>query len=143
MNKPVLISSNKTSKQLVEEIYINNPNMPKKQLWSKAVDDLYKAGKQINLAIARTYVWCAEKKHAKIINPNVVLNTRNVDKSKLKKTKAYNLFESNPALDRKAMINLIEKSLNITNTSAQTHCSLSAKKFAQDNPSAKHNALVN
>ena len=144
MSKPILINSNKnkTRKQLVEDLYISNPNMPKKELWNKAVEELYAQGMQIDIATARTYVWCAEQKLARKINPNAIIKSRNIDNSKLKRSKAYELFETNSNLNRKQMINLIESKLGITRNSAETHCSLCAKKFSTNNPSKSHGAIV-
>lgn len=143
MSKPVLISNkNKTRKELVEELYINNPNMSKKELWNKAVEELYTRGMQIDIATARTYVWLAERKLAKTINPTKLIKTRKIDPTNLKRTKAYNLFESNPNLTRKQMESLIATTLNITDNSAATHCSMCAKTFVTNNPTKNHKAIV-
>lgn len=134
-NKPVLIDGTKTKKQLTKELYQQNYNLPKKDIWNLIVEKL-----NVDIATARTYVWNA----AREINPtlNLPLTTRKIDQTKLKRGKAYDLFVQNPNLDRKQMIKLIENSLQITNNSAATHCSMSAKKFKKNFPNINHKAVV-
>lgn len=133
-SKPVLIDSNKTKKDLTKDLYLQNYNLPKKEIWNLVVEKL-----NVDIATARTYVWNA----AKEINPtlNLPLTTRKIDQSKLKRGKAYELFVSNPSLNRKQMISLIENTLNITNNSAATHCSMSAKKFKKNFPTSSHKSV--
>lgn len=121
MNKTIT----KPKKEAAKELYKLFHNLSRKDLIDKFVEELH-----ISENSARTHLsWCAKEMNSVFNKPYV---TRKIDHNKLKREQAYALFKNNPNLSRKAIINLFQNKLNMSENSAATHCSLSAKRFVQE-----------
>lgn len=130
-----MIESGKTKKQIVKNMLLKYHNiLNRKQLLDKIVEDLL-----ISENSARTHLSWALKDVASQIDKKYV--TRNRDKDKLKKEKAFNIFVQNPNLSRKEMINLFESKLNMSNNSAATHCSMCVKQYIEKFNNKNHKVI--
>lgn len=84
---------------------------------------------------ARTYISMSKKELASKLN--VSYNYRKIDARKTKKGQAMDLFNKNPNLTRKEMIELFMKELGMTFNSAATHCSMCSREYS----GPKHKAI--
>jgi uncharacterized protein YbcC (UPF0753/DUF2309 family) len=116
---------NATKKEIARELYKMYHTLERTDLIHKFCEELL-----ITENSARTHLsWCAKELNASLNKPYI---TRKIDNTKLKKEKAYSLFKSHTGIERKAMIQLFQSKLNISENSAATHCSLSAKRFSEE-----------
>lgn len=139
MNKPVVINStnkNATKKEIARILYQKFHTLDRKSLIHKFVEELH-----ITENSARTHIsWCAKEMNNNLNKPYL---SRKIDQSKLKKEKAYTIFSSNQNLSRKDIIRLLQNTLNMSENSAATHCSLSSKRFVNENGvSTTHKAIL-
>lgn len=118
-------TKNTTKKEIARELYRIYHHLNRKDLIDKFVEELH-----ISENSARTHLsWCAKELNSLYNKPYV---TRRIDPTKLKKERAYSLFKNHTAMERKSMIQLFQTKLNISENSAATHCSLSAKRFSEE-----------
>lgn len=123
-------------KQYAEILYTKFHNLPKNDLTNIFVEELYTTKKA-----AQTYISiCAKNLNLQLNKP---YKTRIRDIPNLKKQKAYDIFTSNPTLNRKQMIDLLTDKLQITNNSAATHVSMCIKRYIEDNKhkNCTHNTI--
>jgi hypothetical protein len=121
-----------TKKERAVELYEKSLHLPKEKLIRVFI-------KELNLPSensARTYISMSKKALASKIP--VQYKKRKIDARKTKKGRAMELFNDNPQLSRKEMIELFEKELNMTFNSAATHCSMCAREYT----GPKHEAIV-
>jgi hypothetical protein len=140
MSTQVVINSNSkrsTKKEAARVLYKANHSLDRPALIKKFTQEL-----GITENSARTHIsWCAKELSNTL---NIPFSTRNHDPAKLKKEKAYNIFKNHPNSPRKEIIQLYRDTLGMSPKSAATHCSLSAKRYADDNPTTAklHRAVV-
>lgn len=139
MSKPKVINNKsatltKTKKEIAKELYRLFHHLERSDLINKFVEELH-----ITENSARTHIsWCAKELNAALNKPYI---TRKIDGNKLKREKAYALFKSNPNMERKAIIQLFQNKLHMSENSAATHCSLSAKRFTEENNNTPHKSI--
>lgn len=115
----------KPKKEAARELYQLFHHLNRKDLIDKFVEELH-----VSENSARTHLsWCAKEMNSSLNKPYI---TRKIDPGKLKREKAYSLFKNNPNLSRKAIINLFQNKLHMSENSAATHCSLSAKRYTEE-----------
>jgi hypothetical protein len=85
---------------------------------------------------ARTYISMSKKALAEKLN--LPYRSRKIDARRTKKGQAMKLFNDNPHLNRKEMIQLFIDKLGMTHASAATHCSACAKEYQ----GKKHQAMA-
>jgi hypothetical protein len=124
----VINSTSKTAskKEIARQLYKDFHSLDRQLLIHKFVEELH-----ISENSARTHIsWCAKELNSTLNKPYI---TRKIDQNKLKKEKAYRIFKSNPNLSRRDIIKLFESNLNMSENSAATHCSLSSKRYVDEN----------
>jgi hypothetical protein len=122
-SKPVTVSRTRVSKKdLARELYVKYHNLTRDQMIQKFMDELKMPDNS-----ARTYVSvCAKELNGKL---GKEYKTRNVNKTSLKREKAFAIYAANHSLTRKEIIEKLKNELGMTYNSAATHCSLAAKAF--------------
>jgi len=124
-------SSGPTKKEKAVELYSKSHHLPKEQLVRVFM-------RELNLPTensARTYISMSKKTLASKLN--VEYNTRKIDARKTKKGQAMDIFNKNPQLTRKEMIELFIQELGMTFNSAATHCSMCSREYS----GPKHKAI--
>jgi len=127
-----IIYGRKTKEQQAVELYEKSHHLSKDQMIRLFI-------KELNLPSensARTYI--SKSKKALASKLNVKYNARKIDARKTKKGQAMELFNKNPKLTRKEMIDLFVEELGMTWNSAATHCSMCAREYS----GPRHNAIV-
>jgi hypothetical protein len=128
-----MIINNKTKKQLAVDLYKSIHTLPKDKIIRVFV-------KELNLPSensARTYISGAKKELHRIGIITVDYKPRNIDYRKTKKGKAMMLFNSNLDMNRSQIIDLFIQELEMTESSAATHCSMCCQEYS----GPKHNAI--
>lgn len=137
-NVPVLINGRgkiQTKKELAKKLYLSVHMLARKEQIDKFVEELL-----ISENSARTHIsWCARELNNGLNKP---YTTRKRDLTRLKREKAYTIFAGHPNLPRKEIIKLLETDLEMSQNSAATHCSISAKRFINENGKIAHKALA-
>lgn len=110
----------KTKKDKAIELYSSFSHLPEKELIQTFLKEL----KLPSENAARTYLSMSKKE----VNPNAV-KKRKIDEGKTKRGRAMELFNKNKKLNRKEMIDLFQKELNMSHNSAAMHCSICANNF--------------
>ena len=133
-NTTIIDNTTKTKKEIAKELYRLFHHLNRKDLINKFVEELH-----VTENSARTHLsWCAKELNDSLNKPFI---TRKIDLGKLKREKAYTLFKANPAMERKAIIQLFQNKLNMSENSAATHCSLSAKRFSEEHSQTPHKSI--
>jgi hypothetical protein len=125
-------SGRKTKEQRAVELYEKVYNLPQDKIIRVFI-------KELNLPSensAQTYISKSKKVLASRLN--VKYNTRKIDARKTKKGRCMELFDRNPQLSRREMIELFVEKENMTWNSAATTCSMCAKEYS----GPRHNAIV-
>jgi len=125
-------SSKKTKKQKAIELYEKTHHLSQDQMVRLFIRELNLPSENS----ARTYISMSKKVLASKLN--VSYNSRKIDARKTKKGQAMDLFNKNPKLSRKEMIDLFVNELGMTFNSAATHCSMCSREYS----GPRHNAIV-
>lgn len=122
----------KTKKQLAVELYEKNHALPLDQMVRLFVRELDLPSENS----ARTHI--SNSKRALASKLGVKYKSRKIDARKTKKGQCMELFNNNPKLTRKEMIELFVSEVGMSWNSAATHCSQCAREYS----GPRHNAIV-
>lgn len=135
INNVTIIDAPRTKKEQVKEIYLKYHDLPRNEIANKVVEKLL-----ITIESARTHVsWVAKELNPQLNKP---FRTRKREKSGLKRTRAFEIFEKNTNIPRKEMMNLFQEQLGMTESSAATHCSICVKKFREKHGDVEHASIT-
>ena len=128
----VMSKIKRTKRERAVELYERSASMPADKLVRCFITELDLPSANS----ARTYISLSRKVLASKLN--IRYRPRKIDSRKTKRGKAMSLFNDNPSISRKEMINLFVDQLKMTESSAAVHCS----QCSQEYTGPKHNAIV-
>jgi len=122
-SRPVTVTRTRMSKKdRAKELYTKNHELPRDQLIQMFIDEL-----DMPENSARTYVSVCAKELNGTLGKD--FKTRKVNRTNLKRDRAFQIYSDNISLPRKEIIEKMCADLGMTVNSAATHCSLAAKHY--------------
>ena len=128
----VMVKRKRTKQERALELYENSQSMPSDKMIRLFMSELDLPSANS----ARTYISLSKKALASKLNINY--KSRKIDSRRTKRGRAMELFNDNPSLSRREMINLFRDKLEMSEASAAVHCS----QCAQEYTGPTHNAIV-
>lgn len=122
----------KTKKERAVELYAQSHHLSDDKIIKVFIDELNLPSENS----ARTYISMSKKELASKLK--LPYKRRKIDARKTKRGQAMKLFNDNPSLSRKEMIQLFVDELDMTEASAATHCSVCAREYV----GKRHKAIV-
>ena len=122
----------KTKKERAIDLYEQSHSLPQDKLVRTFI-------KELNLPSensARTYISMSKKALASKLS--ISYKARKIDSRKTKRGRAMEIFNANPQLTRKEMIEMFIHELEMSYNSAATHCSQCAQEYS----GPRHKAIV-
>ena len=128
----IMVKRKRTKKERALELYENSQSLSQDKLERLFITEL-------NLPTAnaaRTYISLSKKALASKLN--IQFKARKIDSRKTKRGRAMEIFNDNPNLSRKQMIQIFREKLEMSEASAAVHCS----QCAQEYTGPTHKAIV-